>query len=38
MAKLNPHRLPAATTDKVCLARRYEFFDPGKAVRELGLP
>jgi len=38
MAKLNPHRTPAATPDKVRLARRYEFFDPGKAVRELGLP
>jgi dihydroflavonol-4-reductase len=22
----------------VRLSRRYEFFDPGKAVRELGLP
>lgn len=38
MAKLNPHRTPAATPDKVRLSRRYEFFDPGKAVRELGLP
>jgi dihydroflavonol-4-reductase len=38
MARLNPHRKPAATPDKVRLARRYEFFDPGKAVRELGLP
>jgi dihydroflavonol-4-reductase len=38
MAKLNPHRVPAATPDKVRLSRRYEFFDPGKAVRELGLP
>jgi dihydroflavonol-4-reductase len=38
MAKLNPRRTPAATPDKVRLARRYEFFDPGKAVRELGLP
>jgi dihydroflavonol-4-reductase len=38
MARLNPHRTPAATPDKVRLARRYEFFDPGKAVRELGLP
>jgi dihydroflavonol-4-reductase len=38
MAKLNPHRMPAATPDKVRLARRFEFFDPGKAVRELGLP
>ena len=38
LAKLNPHRTPAATPDKVRLSRRYEFFDPGKAVRELGLP
>jgi dihydroflavonol-4-reductase len=38
MARLNPHRTPTATPDKVRLARRYEFFDPGKAVRELGLP
>jgi dihydroflavonol-4-reductase len=38
MAKLSPHRTPAATPDKVRLSRRYEFFDPGKAVRELGLP
>ena len=38
MAKLNPRRTPTATPDKVRLARRYEFFDPGKAVRELGLP
>jgi dihydroflavonol-4-reductase len=38
MARLNPHRTPAATPDKVRLARRCEFFDPGKAVRELGLP
>jgi dihydroflavonol-4-reductase len=38
MARLNPRRIPAATPDKVRLSRRYEFFDPGKAVRELGLP
>jgi dihydroflavonol-4-reductase len=38
MAKLNPRHTPAATPDKVRLARRYEFFNPGKAVRELGLP
>jgi len=38
MAWLNPHRMPAATPDKVRLSRRYEFFDPGKAIRELGLP
>jgi dihydroflavonol-4-reductase len=38
VAKLSSNRAPAATPDKVRLARRYEFFDPGKAVRELGLP
>ena len=38
MARLNPQRTPAATPDKVRLSRRYEFFDPGRAVRELGLP
>lgn len=38
LARLNPRRLPVATPDTVRLSRRYEFFDPGKAVRELGLP
>jgi dihydroflavonol-4-reductase len=38
LAKLNPRRIPVATPDKVRLSRRYEFFDPGRAVRELGLP
>jgi dihydroflavonol-4-reductase len=38
LARLNPHRTPAATPDKVRLSRRYEYFDPSKAVRELGLP
>jgi dihydroflavonol-4-reductase len=38
LAKLNPRRIPAATPDKVRLSRRYEFFDPGRAVRELGFP
>jgi dihydroflavonol-4-reductase len=38
LARLNPRRTPAATPEKVRLSRRYEFFDPGKAVRELGLP
>jgi dihydroflavonol-4-reductase len=38
MARLNPRRVPAATPEKVRLSRRYEYFDPGKAVRELGLP
>jgi dihydroflavonol-4-reductase len=38
LARLNPHRTPAATPEKVRLSRRFEFFDPGKAVHELGLP
>jgi len=38
LARLSPHRTPAATPDKVRLSRRYEFFDPRKAVQELGLP
>jgi dihydroflavonol-4-reductase len=38
LARLIPRRVPTATPDKVRLSRRYEFFDPGKAVRELGLP
>jgi dihydroflavonol-4-reductase len=38
LARLRPHHIPAATPEKVRLSRRYEFFDPGKAVRELGLP
>lgn len=37
-ARLNPQRIPTATPEKVRLSRRYEYFDPGKAVRELGLP
>jgi dihydroflavonol-4-reductase len=38
LARLNRRRTPAATPEKVHLSRRYEFFDPSKAVRELGLP
>jgi dihydroflavonol-4-reductase len=38
LATLSPRRIPAATLEKVRLSRRHEFFDPGKAVRELGLP
>jgi dihydroflavonol-4-reductase len=37
-ARLVPRRTPTATPEKVQLSRRYEYFDPGKAVRELGLP
>ena len=38
LARLDHDRLPAATPDKVRLSRRYEFFDPSRAVKELGLP
>ena len=38
MARFDSHREPAATPDKVRLSRRYEFFDPARAVNELGLP
>ncbi len=38
LARINPRHVPAATPEKVRLSRRYEFFDSGKAVRELGLP
>ena len=38
LARLNPRHTPSATPEKVRLSRRYEFFDPGKAIRELGLP
>jgi dihydroflavonol-4-reductase len=38
LAWLDPRRTPSATPEKVRLSRRCEFFDPGKAVRELGLP
>jgi len=37
VAKLS-RRTPAATPEKVRLSRRYEFFDPARAVRELDLP
>ena len=36
--RLNPRHRPTATPHTVRLSRRYEFFDPGKAIRELGLP
>jgi dihydroflavonol-4-reductase len=38
LARLNPRHTPTATPDKVRLSRRYEFYDPAKAMRELGLP
>jgi dihydroflavonol-4-reductase len=38
LARLNPRHVPTATPEKVRLSRRYEFFDPSKAIRELGLP
>ena len=38
LSRLNPRHTPTATPEKVRLSRRYEYFDPAKAVRELGLP
>ena len=38
LARLNPHRVPTATPEKVRLSSRFEYFAPDKAVRELGLP
>lgn len=38
IGRLNPRHVPTATPEKVRLSRRYEFFDPSKAVRELDLP
>lgn len=38
VARLYPRHTPTATPEKVQLSRRYEYFDPSKAVRELGLP
>ncbi len=37
-ARLIRRYTPTATPEKVRLSRRAEFFDPGKAIRELGLP
>jgi dihydroflavonol-4-reductase len=38
LARLNPRHTPAATPEKVRLAHHYEWYDAGKAQRELGLP
>jgi dihydroflavonol-4-reductase len=38
LARLNSRHTPSATPETVCLARKHMYFDPGKAVRELGLP
>ena len=38
LSRLIPNRIPAATPDTVRLARKHMYFDPGKAIRELGLP
>jgi dihydroflavonol-4-reductase len=38
LARLNPSHIPAATPERIRVSRRYEFYDSGKAVRELGLP
>jgi dihydroflavonol-4-reductase len=37
-SRLIPGRVPAATPEKVRLSYRYEFFNPARAVNELGLP
>jgi dihydroflavonol-4-reductase len=38
LARLIKRYSPTATPEKVRLSHRSEYFDPGKAVRELGLP
>jgi dihydroflavonol-4-reductase len=37
-ARVHRRHIPSATPEKVRLSRRCEYFDPSKAVRELGLP
>lgn len=36
VARLNPRHVPAATPEKVRLSRQKEYYDSGKAMRELG--
>jgi len=36
LARLNPRHIPAATPEKVRLSRQKEYYDSGKAMRELG--
>jgi dihydroflavonol-4-reductase len=38
VARLLPHYSPTATPEKVRQSRWPQYFDSGKAVRELGLP
>lgn len=38
LTRLIPNHIPTATPETVRLSRSYEYFDSGKAVRELGLP
>jgi dihydroflavonol-4-reductase len=38
LGRLNPKHIPAATPDTARLARKHMYFDPSKAVRDLGLP
>jgi dihydroflavonol-4-reductase len=38
LARLSPSYTPTATPTKVRLSARYEYFDPARAIRELGLP
>jgi len=38
LTRLIPNHIPTVTPETACLSRNYEYFDSGKAVRELGLP
>ncbi|MEJ2555969.1 MAG: NAD-dependent epimerase/dehydratase family protein [Anaerolineae bacterium] len=38
LARLNPRHTPSATPETVRLSHKHMYFDPSKAVRELGLP
>lgn len=38
LARLLPGRIPLATPEKVRISRQFEYYDSGKAVRELGYP
>ncbi len=38
LARLYSRHVPSATPETVRLSRQHMYFDPGKAVRELGLP
>jgi dihydroflavonol-4-reductase len=38
LARFNPRHTPSATPETVRLSHKHMYFDPSKAVRELGLP